>query len=177
MREWQIRHGRIPTPGARPVSPTSPSSPVSMHSTFSGPSRPRSNSASHTRPSEPYPLVAARDVGIDLPRVGEVLSHPDIGELYTAKRIVVIGIHGWFPGTIMRTLLGEPTGTSPKFASMMKEAIEVFLKEKGIRLASDGDGKEGEQGAKITCIPLEGEGTIEKRVEKWVSYSEVWTAT
>jgi hypothetical protein len=170
MREWQIRHGRLPNPGARPVSPTSPSSPTSMHSTFSGPSRPRSNSAGHTRYAEPYPLFAARDVGTDLPRVGEVLSHPDVGELYTTKRIVVIGIHGWFPGAIMRTLLGEPTGTSPKFASMMKEAIETFLRAKGIRLECDSEEQGVEQGVKITCIPLEGEGTIERRVEKCVSY-------
>ena len=175
MREWQIRHGRLPNPGARPVPPTSPSSPSSMRSTFSGPSRPRSNSASHARNPEPYPLLAARDVGADLPRVGEVLSLPDVGELYTTKRIVVIGIHGWFPGTIMRTLLGEPTGTSPKFASMMKEAIETFLRAKEIQLECDTEGQE--QGVKITCIPLEGEGTIERRVEKCVSYRESWMAT
>lgn len=172
MREWQIRHGRLPNPGARPVSPSSPNSPNSMRSTFPGPSRPRSNSASHARKPEVYPLVAARDVGADLPRVGEVLSHPDIGDLYTTKRIVVIGIHGWFPGAIMRTLLGEPTGTSPKFARMMKGAIETFLKAKGIRLEGDSEGQGGEQGVKITCIPLEGEGTIEKRVEKCVLFLE-----
>jgi hypothetical protein len=177
MREWQIRHGRLPNPTARPVSPTLPSSPSSIHSTFSGPSRPRSNSAGHHWNPEPYPLVAARDVGTDLPRVGEVLSHSDVGELYATKRIVVIGIHGWFPGAIMRTLLGEPTGTSPKFASMMKGAIETFLREKGIRLEGDGEGQEREQGVKITCIPLEGEGTIENRVEKCVSYCDGWMAT
>jgi len=185
MTEWQIRHGRLPTrPPTRPISPTSPSSPSSIHSTFSGPSRPsrpRSNSASHVRNFNlaPYPLVAARDVGADLPRAGEVLSHPDIGELHATKRIVVIGIHGWFPGAIMRTLLGEPTGTSPKFASMMKGAVEAFLREQGIRLQTDGERREGEgeQGVKITCIPLEGEGTIERRVEKFVSYCEVRMAT
>ena len=30
MREWQLRYGRLPNPGARPVSPTSPSSPDSI---------------------------------------------------------------------------------------------------------------------------------------------------
>ena len=172
MREWQIRHGRLPNPAAHPTSPISPSSPSSVHSTLPGPSRPRprSNSAGHMWNTEAhaYPLAAARDVGADLPRVGEVLSHPDIGELHATRRIVVIGIHGWFPGTIMRTLLGEPTGTSPKFAGMMKGAVEAFLREKGVRLDADGEVNEGEQGTKITCIPLEGEGTIEKRVEKCV---------
>ena len=37
------------------------------------------------------PLVAARDLGADLPRVGEVPAHPAIGELHATRRIVVIG--------------------------------------------------------------------------------------
>ena len=106
--------------------------------------------------------------------MGEVPSLPDVGGLYTTKWIVVIGIHG---GTILRTSLGDATGTSPKFASTMKKAIETFLRAKGIRLECDAKGQGGEQGVKITCIPLEGEGTIERRVEKCVSYRECWTAT
>lgn len=54
----------------------------------------------------------------------------------------------------MRTLLGEPTGTSPKFASMMEAAVKEFMDAHDM------------QPEKITCMPLEGEGTIEKRVEK-----------
>jgi len=42
-----------------PLSPMSPGLPNSMASTFSGPSRPRSNSASHGRNPEPRPLFAA----------------------------------------------------------------------------------------------------------------------
>ena len=34
MREWQVRHGRLPNPPARPVSPTSPSSPSPVHPTL-----------------------------------------------------------------------------------------------------------------------------------------------
>lgn len=55
----------------------------------------------------------------------------------------------------MRTLLGEPTGTSPKFASMMETAVLQFMEERGVTLE------------KLTSIPLEGEGTIDHRVEKW----------
>ena len=62
-------------------------------------------------------------------------------------------------------LLGEPTGTSPKFVSTMKKAVGAFLREKGMRLEAGGDGKEGEQEAKITCIPLEGGGAIEKELK------------
>ncbi|ESK92975.1 yml020w-like protein [Moniliophthora roreri MCA 2997] len=70
------------------------------------------------------------------------------------KRVVVIGIHGWFPGAVMRTMLGEPTGTSPKFVNMMVQALEEFQEAHGVKLE------------KITKIPLEGEGTIDRRVEK-----------
>jgi len=79
----------------------------------------------------------------------------------------------------MRTLVGEPTGTSPKFARMIKEAIETLLRAKEIGLECDTWGRwgarreqGGEQGVKTTCIPLEGEGTIDRRVEKCVSYRE-----
>ncbi|RXW17278.1 hypothetical protein EST38_g8577 [Candolleomyces aberdarensis] len=70
------------------------------------------------------------------------------------RRVVIIGVHGWFPGAMMRTVLGEPTGTSSKFANMMAQAIQEFEREHGASLE------------KVTKIPLEGEGTIEKRVEK-----------
>ncbi|KAF8623316.1 hypothetical protein AX17_007457 [Amanita inopinata Kibby_2008] len=72
-------------------------------------------------------------------------------------RVVVIGVHGWFPGAVMRTVLGEPTGTSSKFANMMVQALEDFQAEHGVQLE------------KITRIPLEGEGTIKRRVEKLYS--------
>ena len=47
----------------------------------------------------------------------------------------------------------------------MKKAVGAFLREKGMRLEAGGDGKEGEQEAKITCIPLEGGGAIEKELK------------
>ncbi|KAF9553354.1 hypothetical protein CPC08DRAFT_822347 [Agrocybe pediades] len=73
------------------------------------------------------------------------------------RRVVVIGVHGWFPGAMIRTVLGEPTGTSTKFANMMEQALEEFVAEHGVSLE------------KITKIPLEGDGTIEKRVERLYS--------
>ncbi|KAG8878426.1 hypothetical protein FRC20_008349 [Serendipita sp. 405] len=99
-------------------------------------------------------LRASREVGRDLPRVGEVLGIHDIGRIRDCKRVAILGVHGWFPGTIMRTLFGEPTGTSPKFASMMETAVLEFMEKQGIKLE------------KLTTMPLEGEGTIDRRVEK-----------
>ena len=100
-----------------------------------------------------YPLVAARDVGADLPRVGEVLAHPDIGELHATRRFVAIGIHGSFPSAIMHTLLGEPTGTRPTFAGM-KSTVKAFLGETGVGLEAYGEGKEVEQGLRLLVSRL-----------------------
>ncbi|KAK0495685.1 hypothetical protein EDD18DRAFT_1075435 [Armillaria luteobubalina] len=101
------------------------------------------------------------DVGVGLPRAWDVLqgqsspSETGMGDvLRGCKRVVVIGIHGWFPGAIMRTVLGEPTGTSPKFVSMTLQALEEFQARHNVKLE------------KVTGIPLEGEGTISGRVDK-----------
>jgi hypothetical protein len=107
--------------------------------------------------------------GQELPKAWKVLEGH---EMKGCKKVVVIGVHGWFPGAIVRTVLGEvrihlfvsyifltcaqPTGTSTKFASMMGLALEEFQREYGVEFE------------KITLVPLEGEGTIEKRVEKYV---------
>ncbi|GBC08114.1 hypothetical protein RclHR1_07910003 [Rhizophagus clarus] len=69
------------------------------------------------------------------------------------KRIAIIGVHGWFPARLVRAVVGEPTGTSPKFCDMMAKAVLGYLSQHGIYLPSDS----------VTCIPLEGEGTISTR--------------
>ena len=50
----------------------------------------------------------------------------------------------------------QPTGTSSKLVNMMCQALEVFQEQHGVRIE------------KVTQIPLEGEGTISKRVDKCV---------
>ncbi|KAF7339796.1 hypothetical protein MVEN_01896100 [Mycena venus] len=105
--------------------------------------------------------------GLSLPRAWDVLK-PSVGKgesgemkegnvqdvLRGAKNVVVIGIHGWFPGAIIQSVLGEPTGTSTKFSNMMVTALEEFQSTYNVSLE------------KITRIPLEGEGTIDRRVDK-----------
>lgn len=56
----------------------------------------------------------------------------------------------------MRTMIGEPTGTSPKFVNMTIQALEEFEEEFGVKFE------------KVTGIALEGEGTIDGRVLKCV---------
>ncbi|KAF8583529.1 hypothetical protein K439DRAFT_1634370 [Ramaria rubella] len=94
-------------------------------------------------------------IGRELPRTWDVLGDEEqaaFGGLKDVKRIIVIGIHGWFPGSIIRQVIGEPTGTSQKFANMLASAVEnYFIKHDGTL-------------EKLTKIVLEGEGTIERRV-------------
>ncbi|KAG6908575.1 hypothetical protein DXG01_004133 [Tephrocybe rancida] len=83
---------------------------------------------------------------------GEKAQMEDV--LRGCRRVLVIGIHGWFPGAVMRSVIGEPTGTSSKFVSMMVQALEEFQEAHGVTFD------------KITKVPLEGEGTIEGRVAR-----------
>jgi hypothetical protein len=52
--------------------------------------------------------------------------------------------------------LVQPTGTSSKFVNGIAEALDLFQEEHKVRLE------------KVTKIPLEGEGTINRRVERYV---------
>jgi hypothetical protein len=56
----------------------------------------------------------------------------------------------------VRSMLGEPTGTSTKFVSMMERALDEFQARHNVKLD------------KVTLCPLEGEGTIAARVDKCV---------
>ncbi|KIJ12464.1 hypothetical protein PAXINDRAFT_41683, partial [Paxillus involutus ATCC 200175] len=90
-----------------------------------------------------------------LPRAWDVFEGvQDADVLRGCKRVVVIGVHGWFPGTVLRTFAGEPTGTSSKFVNRVVEALDQFQEKHKVKLD------------RVTKIPLEGEGTINRRVEK-----------
>ena len=128
-----------------------------------------------------------------LPRTWDVLGEGGaVDVLRGCKRVVIIGVHGWFPGgsrpacvmkscsqeplegAVLRTLAGvvsapqyvtckhlirflaQPTGTSSKLVNGIAEALDLFQGEHKVRLE------------KVTKIPLEGEGTINRRVERYV---------
>ena len=57
---------------------------------------------------------------------------------------------------MIRSVIGEPTGTSIKFATMMGQAVKAFFDEKQV------------DDLRLTLMPLEGEGTIDHRVDKYV---------
>jgi hypothetical protein len=67
------------------------------------------------------------------------------------KKAVAIGIHGFFPAPIIQKVLGQPTGTSIRFANAAAAAIKDWSEARGYSL-------------EIEQIALEGEGFIAERV-------------
>ncbi|ODQ56318.1 hypothetical protein SAICODRAFT_87028 [Saitoella complicata NRRL Y-17804] len=70
------------------------------------------------------------------------------------KRAVCIGVHGYFPHPAVRSVLGQPTGTSVKFATMAAEAVKRWFD-------TNNPGTE----LQIEKIALEGEGLVHTRLE------------
>ncbi|KAL1837089.1 hypothetical protein VTJ49DRAFT_4299 [Mycothermus thermophilus] len=74
-------------------------------------------------------------------------EHPKI------KRAIAIGVHGLFPAQYLRPVIGQPTGTSIKFANHCAEAIRRWANSHGC------------EDVEIEKVALEGEGKIGERVE------------
>ncbi|TDZ35229.1 Uncharacterized protein CTRI78_v011514 [Colletotrichum trifolii] len=69
------------------------------------------------------------------------------------KKAIAIGVHGLFPASYLRPMVGQPTGTSLRFASLCAEGIARWTDAHG---CSD---------CEIEKIALEGEGKIGDRVD------------
>ncbi|KAI9759214.1 MAG: hypothetical protein M4579_002501 [Chaenotheca gracillima] len=68
------------------------------------------------------------------------------------KKALAIGVHGYFPAPVLRTVLGQPTGTSVRFATAAAEAITKWTARHGYS-------------CEIEKVALEGEGKISDRVD------------
>ncbi|KAI9852194.1 MAG: hypothetical protein M1838_001430 [Thelocarpon superellum] len=68
------------------------------------------------------------------------------------KRAVAIGVHGYFPAPLIRTVLGQPTGTSIRFANYAADAIRSWTQKRQYE-------------CEIEKVALEGEGKIAERVD------------
>ncbi|KAK3333318.1 hypothetical protein B0T19DRAFT_382016 [Cercophora scortea] len=75
------------------------------------------------------------------------------GEPIKIKRAIAIGVHGLFPANYLRPMIGQPTGTSIKFANHTAEAIRRWADNHG---CAD---------CEIEKVALEGDGRIGERVE------------
>ena len=73
------------------------------------------------------------------------------------RNAIAVGVHGFFPAPLIRSFLGQPTGTSIKFADMAAEAIRVWHK-RTFPLAREDE-------CEVKTAALEGEGKIADRVD------------
>ena len=68
------------------------------------------------------------------------------------QKALAIGVHGYFPTPLFRSVLGQPTGTSIRFADSAANAIRKWASKNG-------------HSCEVEKIALEGEGKIEERVD------------
>lgn len=68
------------------------------------------------------------------------------------KRAVAIGVHGYFPAPLIRSVLGQPKGTSIRFANGAASAIQRWTQSQGYS-------------CEIEKVALEGEGKIAERID------------
>jgi hypothetical protein len=135
-------------------------------------STPKSSTASTTAPSKISPpnlLIPsvrstyrlAESPGI-LQQIARLLLHSHqqpskhvflVKEPPKIKKALAIGIHGLFPAPILRTVIGQPTGTSIRFANHAAAAIRRWTD------------KNGSIDCEIEKVALEGEGRIGERVD------------
>ncbi|TWU73341.1 hypothetical protein ED733_004938 [Metarhizium rileyi] len=69
------------------------------------------------------------------------------------RKAIAIGIHGLFPATYLRPMIGQPTGTSLRFANLSAEAIRRWTDA------------HGSPECEIEKVALEGDGRISDRVD------------
>ena len=67
------------------------------------------------------------------------------------KKALAIGVHGYFPAPLIRTVLGQPTGTSIRFANSAANAIQQWAQDHGYS-------------CEVEKVALEGEGRIAERI-------------
>ncbi|KAI1486163.1 hypothetical protein F5X96DRAFT_656452 [Biscogniauxia mediterranea] len=86
-------------------------------------------------------------------------QQPSVNHVFLAKeplkvkKAIAIGVHGLFPASFLRPVIGQPTGTSIRFANHCAEAIRRWADRHGCA------------GCEIEKVALEGEGKIADRVD------------
>ncbi|KAF6009403.1 hypothetical protein HII13_003480 [Brettanomyces bruxellensis] len=105
------------------------------------------------------PKSALTSISNGIKRVKVMLGYPKEQQLHLYrrlypmqfKRILIIGIHGFFPTKVLRPILGAPTGTSTRFAHVAEKAVLEWAKKNGMNV-------------KIQKIALQKEGKVFDRV-------------
>lgn len=86
-------------------------------------------------------------------------SQPPVNHVFRSQEVprirkaIAIGVHGLFPATYLRPMIGQPTGTSLRFAGLCADAIHRWTESHGYT------------DCKVEKVALEGDGRINDRVE------------
>lgn len=91
-----------------------------------------------------------------------------VGPLRKVKRVLIIGVHGFFPTKMIRPLIGAPKGTSLKFANEAEKAVLRYFVDNG--MINDHESHD----MSIQKIALEKEGKIIDRVEFFSNIMTKW---
>ncbi|GAB7354171.1 hypothetical protein MBLNU459_g4725t1 [Dothideomycetes sp. NU459] len=81
---------------------------------------------------------------------GHVSINPSLPKV---KNAIAIGVHGYFPAPLIQKVLGQPTGTSIRFANYASAAIRTWTEQ-----------NQPDTPCEIETVALEGEGFISDRV-------------
>ncbi|CAH2355855.1 uncharacterized protein CLIB1423_36S00386 [[Candida] railenensis] len=91
------------------------------------------------------------------------------GPLVKIKKILIIGVHGFFPTKMVRPFIGSPKGTSLKFANEAEKGIIRYCIENNLISST-------ESNVSIQKIALEMEGKIFDRVGFFTKIMKKWSA-
>ncbi|CAH6718715.1 uncharacterized protein CLIB1444_01S12926 [[Candida] jaroonii] len=94
------------------------------------------------------------------------LKHIENKKLHKIKRIMIIGVHGFLPTKFVKSMIGQQTGNSLTFVEEASKAVKYWL--------NDTTEPGFENMYHIDTISLEGQGTIEQRVEKSLALLNNW---
>lgn len=146
------------TGSARPNTPTNKTTPVRPDTPTSVKSVPPPNlllpAFRHTYQMQQNPSILKQITQLLLrtqqspPRHVYLVKEPP-----RIKKAIAIGVHGLFPASFLRPVIGQPTGTSIRFANHAAEAIRRWADSHG---CAD---------CEIEKVALEGEGKIGDRVD------------
>lgn len=106
-----------------------------------------------------YRLMENPSILQQIARLLSLGQHAPVKHVYLTKdppklkKALAIGIHGLFPAPLLRTVIGQPTGTSIRFANHASDAIRRWAD------------KNGSTDCEIEKVALEGEGKIAERVD------------
>lgn len=106
------------------------------------------------------------------PKKGKLLQsdvvNTTVGPLRKINKILIIGVHGFFPTRMIRPLIGAPKGTSLKFANEAEKAVIRYCVE------NDLINEREQRNVSIQKIALEKEGKIFDRVEFFLRILTKW---